>query len=298
MNTPILLIIFNRPEVTKKLVAALSKVKPSNIFVVADGPRKDRPGEEKLYAETRVVIETINWPCTIQKKYSDINQGCDPTIEAGVSWFFNKVEAGIILEDDCIPDPTFFDFAIVMLDKYKDDEKIMHINGSNFQYGKTWGNGSYYFSSYPHSWGWATWKRAWKNYDHNLSSFPEFNKNKIIDNILTKKTEKKFWLGFFQKIYNGKFPFWDSRWTYNIWSHGGICITPNQNLVNYLGYGNDATNTFYFEKTRIREVNPLFELVHPHSEEVIKEADQKTFWNYYYRSFWQKLYYKIHSLLK
>jgi len=297
-NVPVLITIFNRPETTQKLISALRKVMTTNLYVVADGARANKPGEKQKCEETRQIIETIDWPCNVHKKYFEENHGCDPTIEIALNWFFEQVEMGIIFEDDCLPDPTFFDFADTMLEKYKNDERILHINGSNFQFGKTCGDGSYYFSRYAHSWGYATWRRAWKLYDHNLSTFPRFKTNKQIDEIIKNRTEQKFWLGFFQKLYNNKFPFWDARWTYAIWSHNGMCITPNQNLVENIGWQGDATHTDAGEKITNRLMTPMQNIIDPSTKNICEEADWRTFWHYYYRSFWQKLQYKIRHFLK
>lgn len=298
METPILLIIFNRPDTTRRVFEAIRKVKPLKLYVTADGPRLNRNGEVDLCKKTRQLIENIDWLCEVHRKYYDENHGCDPTIEAGLNWFFENEEKGIILEDDCLPDITFFKFAEKMLEKYKDDKYVMHVNGSNFQEGIKIGDGDYYFSRYSHSWGWATWRRSWKLYNHELSSFPGFKKNKSIDKILKNSKEKDFWLVFFQKLYIGKFPFWDSRWTYTIWENGGVSITPNENLIENIGWGKDATHTNGHEKITDRPTVPLLEIRDPSTKNINEEADVYTFFHYYHRSFWQKLLYKLRGLIK
>jgi len=295
---PILITIFNRPETTRRLVEALAKVRPEVIYVIADGARKEKAGETEKCTATRKIFDEIGWPCIVHKKFFDDNHGCDPTIEAGVNWLFENEETGIILEDDCVPDPTFFTFAAEMLEKYKDDTRVMHINGSNFQNDAIRGDGSYYFSRYSHSWGWATWRRAWQKYESKLKTFPEFTRSGSLDNIVQKPAENKFWLSFFKKIYEGKFPFWDSRWTYSIWSSGGTCITPNQNLIDNIGWGSDATHTGKEKLLRNRPVAPMARIVHPSKMKTDEDADEYTFYNYYYRNFWQKASYKLQKTFK
>lgn len=166
LSTPVLLIIFKRPDTTRQVLQAIRQVKPRQLFVAADGPRPDHPDEAEKCHQTRAVIEEVDWKCEVQTLFQQRNLGCGPGPVTGpvtaITWFFHNVEQGIILEDDCLPDLSFFRFCEELLDRYRYTEQIMHISGNNFLYGRKRGSASYYFSKYTHVWGWATWRRAWK----------------------------------------------------------------------------------------------------------------------------------------
>jgi hypothetical protein len=294
-DTPVLLIIFNRPENTRRVFEAIRKITPLKLFISADGPRGSRNEESDLCEKTRQIIEEIDWPCEVFRNYSNINIGCDAHIESAVTWFFEHVDYGVVLEDDCIPNISFFIFCKTLLEKYADDTKVMHINGSNFQFGKIRGESSYYFSKYSHSWGWATWKRSWKYYDSKMSAFPAFDQEEKINSILSTQREKNFWLKFFRKLHVGSYPFWDARWTFAIWSRGGVCVTPNVNMISNTGYGTSATHTFTKEKIH-QKSEEMDYINHPISSNIDSNADEETFKIYYYRNFIQKLMYRFYKL--
>jgi hypothetical protein len=294
--TPILLIIFNRPENTNKVFAEIRKIRPAKLFISADGSREGKSGEKELCEVAREIVEVIDWPCEVSKKYSETNMGCDPHIESAVTWFFEHVDRGIVLEDDCVPKESFFSFCDILLEKYAPDPRVMHINGSNFQFGKKRGDGSYYFSEYPHSWGWATWRRAWAYYDSKMESFPTFEHSNKIDRTLSTPQQRIYWLKFFRYLHRGKYPFWDSRWAFAIWSSGGACITPNVNMISNVGYGAGASHTFLKDKLN-QKSEEMAGLSHPSSVIVDTKADEYTYSVYYYRSFIQKVIYHLFSFL-
>lgn len=294
-DTPILLIAFNRPDLTRKLFTQIQKIKPTNLFISVDGPRNNKIGEKDLCNEVKKIVDQINWPCLTKTRFLDTNLGCDPHIESAIKWFFEHIDRGIILEDDCIPSLSFFSFCDAMLKKYERDPRVMHINGSNFQFGKKRGDGDYYFSKYSHSWGWATWKRSWKFYDSKMSTFPAFDQEDKINSIPLTQREKNFWLKFFRKLHLDKYPFWDARWTFAIWSRGGVCVTPNVNMISNTGYGARATHTFTKEKIH-QKSEEMDYINYPTSCHINSSADEETFKNYYYRNFIQKLIYRFYKL--
>ena len=171
MSPPVLLIIFNRPEHTRRALAAIRRVRPRSLLVVADGPRS--AAEATLCARTRDVISEVDWDCTVLRSYSEKNLGCGIRVHTGIDWAFSQFEDLIVLEDDCIPDPSFFSFCEQLLEYYRDDERVMHISGNNFQPDQPSTSYGYYFSKYTHAWGWATWRRAWKHFDWALEHWPE-----------------------------------------------------------------------------------------------------------------------------
>ena len=185
-NTPILFLIFNRPDTTFKVFEEIRKIKPAKLYIAADGPRPNVIGEEEKCTASRNIIKQVDWDCDVKTLFREKNLGCKIAVSSAISWFFENVEEGIILEDDTFPTQSFFWFCQELLDFYRNDSRIMHISGNNFQLGKIRGEGSYYFSKYNHIWGWATWKRAWRFYDVSLNTFPIFVQRKVIKNIFRR----------------------------------------------------------------------------------------------------------------
>jgi hypothetical protein len=242
-ETPVLAIIFNRPDKARALMSALEKVRPAKLYVSADGPRPHVPTDGALCAETRAIMTAPSWPCEVITHFSDINLGVDPAVESAITWFFGQVESGIILEDDCIPHPDFFRFSAELLARHRDDEQVMMLSGNNFQNGVRRGTASYYFSRYSNTWGWATWRRAWKLYDSSLSGLAEFEAKGNISTIRPRIEEQNHWLRYFRKLRSGARTPWDAKWLFALWNHNGVVAVPNTNLVENIGFGSDSTHT-------------------------------------------------------
>lgn len=289
-TTPILLIIFNRPDKARTLFAKIREIKPTKLFIAADGPRSYKAGEDNLCEETRSVIKDIDWPCEIHTDFLDHNIGCDERVPSAITWFFEQVENGIIFEDDCIPHKDFFYFCQELLEKYSSNEKIMMISGNNFQDGNIRGNGSYYFSRYPNTWGWATWKRAWKKYDHTLKNAPSIK--------TTHGDEHKYWSKFYTQLKSGKYTFWDAKWLFSIWQNNSLSITPNMNLVSNIGFGKDSTHTKTKDASLERPTNSLEYIIHPKEIKESSEADRYLFVKVYKTSLLKKIQTKIRLLLQ
>ena len=243
MNTPIVLIIFNRPDTTEKIFSVLAEVKPAQLFVVADGPRADRPGEAEKCAATRAIIERVEWDCDLKKNYSEINLGCGRRPATGISWAFEHVEQAIILEDDCIPHPTFFPFCAELLERYRDDERITQICGFN-EHATHHTAYSYFFSRYPHCWGWATWQRAWRHYDFDIRIWPDLRGTQWLAYILGNTRGARYWKDIFDDAFRcADKDFWDYQWTLCSWLQNGLTIKSTINLISNIGFGNTATHT-------------------------------------------------------
>src|SRR5262245_4967250 len=165
MNTAVALIIFNRPDVTRRLVEVVARARPKQLLVIGDGPRPDRPGEAEKCEETRAIVDRVDWSCDVLTNYSPINLGVGTRPATGLRWVFEQVESAIILEDDCIPHPTFFRYCEELLERYRDDQRVMHISGDNWNFNRQPRPFSYFFSNYCYSCGWATWRRAFRHYD-------------------------------------------------------------------------------------------------------------------------------------
>ncbi|MFN6483403.1 MULTISPECIES: glycosyltransferase family 2 protein [unclassified Nostoc] len=243
METPITFIIFKRPQTTEKVFDAIRQAKPTKLFVIADGPRSDREGEAEKCEATRAIIERVDWDCEVVKNYSDINLGCAKRVSSGLDWVFNNVEETIILEDDCIPHPTFFRFSEELLKKYRNDTRIATISAQNLQLGRKRTNYSYYFSRYNHCWGWASWRRAWQHYDLTIKLWKEVQAENILYDILIDSKAVNSWQRIFQSVYNNPTGItWDYQWTFACWMQGSLSIIPNVNLISNVGVGADATH--------------------------------------------------------
>lgn len=262
---PVLFVIFNRPDITYQVFDQIKKIKPKYLFIAADGPRNNIETDIDQCKKTRAIIESINWPCELKLLFRNENLGCGLAVCSAISWFFENVEQGIILEDDCFPDLSFFPFCGELLTKYKDDQNIYLISGTNFQNGILRGNGSYYFSNYPITWGWASWRRAWQHFNHEASDFTQSFSSGAIDHAFQSKTEKKFWKNLIRIANNKKHNIWDHQWFYAIWKNKGISITPNVNLIINLGFRKDAVhNALHDSKREPAKVKSIqFPLIHP-----------------------------------
>lgn len=297
VDVPVLLMLFNRPETTRQVFAKIREARPSKLFIAANGPRPSVLNDIALCAEVRKTFDDIDWECDVQTNYRPTNIGMQPHWRLALDWFFEHVESGIILEDDCVADISFFGYCRELLEKYKDMERVMHISGSNFQFGTKRGDGSYYFSVYPHVWGWATWRRAWKKYDHSIFSFPEFRGSKVIDTIVTGLPEKNYWMKFFDELYRGEREGCDVKWLYTIWANGGLCVTPNTNMITNIGYGPQAEHTFFKDKTLDQPACDIGKIFHPTTNVFVqnKEADYLVFSTIFHKTFLQKVLYVITS---
>ena len=159
LDTPVLFLVFNRSDTATQVFEKIRQVRPSRLYVAGDGPREGYNEEEKV-AKAREIATRVDWPCEVKTLFRDKNLGCAHGCSNAISWFFQHEEKGIILEDDCVPHLDFFTFCENLLDRYAEDERVTVVSGNNFQKGKWRGDASYYFSKFPHIWGWATWRRA------------------------------------------------------------------------------------------------------------------------------------------
>jgi hypothetical protein len=240
---PILFLIFNRPDLATRVFESIRSARPNKLYIAADGPRPGNEDDKRLCAETREVVKNINWDCEVHTNFRDKNLGCKIAISSATTWFFENVQEGIILEDDCFPEPTFFRFCKELLEIYRDDQRVMTINGTNFQFGRKYGKASYYFTRYPHVWGWASWRRAWKYYDVDMNEWATSNDQDTLLRGFSCKAEQKFWRTTLNKIVAGKIDTWDFQWAFACFIQNGLCIVPNVNLITNIGFRSDSTHT-------------------------------------------------------
>jgi len=289
LDTPVLLIIFNYPEITQKVFNAIKEVKPKSLFVFSDAPRKNKKGEAEKCSKTRKILEQIDWACDVKTYFLEENIGARKAVSTAISWFFDNVEEGIVLEHDCLPNKSFFYFCQEMLNRYRNDTRIMHISGSNFLQGKKIGKYSYYFSKVPLIWGFATWKRAWKFYDVDIKTFPEFKETNQIENIFNGKFVNKHIIKLLNKVYKNIAQTWDHQWRYAVITQNGLCINPNVNLVSNIGFGPDALHCANSKSKKANiPTQELYELTHPIFMIPSKKANEFLFKNHYYFGFWAK----------
>ncbi|MBP6335551.1 MAG: glycosyltransferase family 4 protein [Bacteroidia bacterium] len=277
-KTPILFLIFNRPQHTFAVFEILRKIRPAKLFIAADGPRSNVPEDHDRCEEARKIIHMIDWECDLQVLFRETNLSLKHGVSSAINWFFENVEEGIILEDDCLADESFFSFCEELLERYRNDERIMHINGSNFLLGKEFNfTGSYYFSKICHPWGWATWKRSWQKYDIDMKNLDTFLTTDKLAKITSNKEAAEFYANSFRNTAAGKINTWDYQWFYTVWLHDGIAISPARNLVSNIGFGKEATHTNY-KYTRLSKMkrNNLDRLRHSDKVIVNTQADEYT----------------------
>jgi hypothetical protein len=245
LTTPVAFIIFNRPDTTERVFQAIRQAQPKKLLVIADGPRADRPGEAEKCAEARAVIDQVDWDCEVLKNYSDVNLGCGVRPATGINWVFEQVEEAIILEDDCLPTQSFFHFCEELLERYRDDERIMLIGGTN-QFGEWKSNlQSYHFSCFSGIWGWASWRRAWNFYDYDMKLWSQAVETQFLREYFSMESQYLYWQDLLQKAYDEDIKtFWDYQWCFARWIQSGLGIIPSINLISNIGFGADATHTF------------------------------------------------------
>lgn len=243
LTSPVAFFIFNRLDTSEQIFQLIRTAKPPKLLVIADGPRTDHPDDKEKCAATRAIIDRVDWECEVIKNYSNINLGMGERQRSGFTWIFQTVEEAIMLEDDTVPHPTFFPYCQELLVRYRDDDRIMGISGPNFQFNGYQSSFSYYFSRFAHHWGWASWRRAWKYYDPDMTLWPEIRKQGLLFNILGNRKGVDYWTWAFDKAYAGEIDSWDYQWVLSCWLQNGLYIVPNVNLVSNVGFGPGATNT-------------------------------------------------------
>ncbi len=235
LKTPVAFMIFNRPDTTAQVFAAIRQARPPKLLVVADGPRVDRPGEAESCAAVRAVIDGVDWPCEVLINFAAENMGCKRRISSGLNWVFSQVEGAIILEDDCLPHPDFFPFCEKMLERYRDDERIMMIGGTNYLLDCLKIEEGYCFSRYFAIWGWATWRRAWEKYDLNMEEWPRYKKEGALKVFYSQRFMQRFVSDMFDDAQTGRCTTWDVQWFYTCLFNNALSITPRVNLISNVG---------------------------------------------------------------
>lgn len=264
MKSPILFLIFNRPDTTAKVWKIISDAKPPRIYIAADGPRLNRESDLPKCSETRKITEFVDWDCEVKRLYRPENLGCGKGVSEAITWFFQNEEMGIIIEDDIEPHPDFFEYCDIMLDKYKNDNSIQLLAGHNTFYNGYKSNVSYYMSSLFHMWGWASWRRVWETYEFDVKKLEkdEFKK-KLFERELSNPI-KNYWMRVFDMMQNHGIDTWDFQLYFNQIMYDRYSIVSYRNLTRNIGFSLEATHTI---KENIKEsyhkaLSPL-PIIHP-----------------------------------
>jgi hypothetical protein len=285
LNTPVLFLVFNRPDTTRQVFEAIRKAQPRQLFVAADGPRPGKPGEKEKCEEVRKIATAVDWDCEVKTLFRDENLGCGRGPATAITWFFENVEQGIILEDDCLPHNSFFFYCEELLGRYRNNQNIMLISGLNL-FDKRKLKTSYFFSHYAGIWGWATWKRAWEKFDYNLNAWSDNNIRRHVLDFFENKIQREYYQNIFERTFQkDNVTWWDYQWFFARIYQRGIGIIPQKNLITNIGFGAAATHTTdksSFQASLVRkEIN--FPLQHPAGIEIDRNYDEE-----WVRKIWKK----------
>lgn len=264
VKSPILFLVFNRPKETQKVFDAIRKSKPKKLYIAADGPRLNDK-DVVLCNKTKDIVKNIDWDCEIETLYRDENLGCKNAVSQAITWFFENEEEGIILEDDCVPNYDFFRFCDDRLEQYRDDNRIGHICGCNFQDNINRGDADYYYSNLTHVWGWASWRRVWADYDVKLTNLEIAQENDFLSKVTDNKKIKNFIYNSLSKTKRGLINTWDYQYFFSNTINGYLSVIPNNNMIINVGFNNDGTHTIDVNSPYANmEVKPLpLKIVHP-----------------------------------
>lgn len=266
MTPPVILIVFNRPRHTARLMEQLAAVRPRQLLVVADGPRPNRHQEEAATVEVRKLLDRVTWPCDLERNYSEQNMGCRNRVASGLTWAFSLVEEAIILEDDISFDPTFVRYCEELLERYREDPRVGSISATDYSAGSQPGPASYWFSRYNLFWGWATWRRAWNLYDDEMQCVSDCGPDGL-DAVLRRTfglwRERAYWQAIMKRTRSGNRDSWGYRWLLSCWRHGMLGIQPSHSMADNRGFGAESTHT-RSDPYRLPRARPMpFPLVHP-----------------------------------
>jgi len=288
LDVPVVLIIFKRPATTKAVLDQIARVRPRQLFIVGDGPHPDSPEEAQRVEEARALLQRVDWNCDLKTNFSEKNLGLKRRIVSGLNWVFEQVDHLIVLEDDCVPDPSFFSYCRELLEKYDNEPRIMSIGGVNYQFGRNQTPYSYYFSIFNHVSGWASWRRAWASFDPKMSLWPYVRDQGMLDSYFSRRRDVRYWAKRMQAAYDEKIDAWDYCWTFACWANSGLTALPAVNLINNIGSGLDASYSHGRRNPRLHipAQEMSFPLSHPPTIMRHARADQ----------FSQERYFQEHRL--
>lgn len=244
-NIPVLFIFFNRLEIAKESFAQIREVKPSILYLASDGAREEKDDEkEKVLKVRKAILDMIDWECEIKTLFQDKNLGCMNGVLSAINWLFENEDKGIILEDDCKPQKTFFRYICELLEKFENDERIGMIDGANYIYDNaSFSQNSYLFSRYKATNGWATWKRSWKNMDLELKWRGTAEEKNILKNMGYQGKDKNYWEYRLKLIDTKNVSAWDWQWYFSLAAQNQLSVFPTKSLISNIGFTQEATHT-------------------------------------------------------
>ena len=263
LRTPVVLLTFNRPALTRRVLDAVAIAAPTRLYVVSDGPRADHPDDARLVAEVRALFDALPWACEVIRDFAPENMGLRRRVSSGLSAAFAADERLIVLEDDCLPHATFFPFCEALLDRFATDERVTSITGTNFQNCQRRSGASYYFSHRHHVWGWASWRRAWQHFDLEMTRWPTFVAGGGMATVTDDSYEESYWTRLYAQAYRGELNTWAYPWSFSCAVAGALCVRPEMNLVTNIGGADDPTHPNLSARLHDLPLEPLGELRHP-----------------------------------
>ena len=273
MPAPVTLLVYNRPELTRHALDGIRAYRPAHLFVVADGARPEDRRDEERCLEARRVIDLVDWPCDVTTAFATRHMGCAARVATGIGDALSRWPATIVIEDDCVAEPSFFRFAEELLERYAADERVFAVSGDNFQLSRPGRGASYSFSRFAHIWGWATWARAWRHYDPEMAAWQTLRESDWLEQRLDgDRDAARYWRRVFDRTVSGEIDSWAYRWLFACWLHGGLTAVPEHNLVSNIGFASNRRTAFGRLPTRPLE----FPLRHPAAVERSIEADRLT----------------------
>lgn len=263
LDVSVIFLVFNRPAETARVFARIRAARPRRLFIVADGPRPGRAGEAEKCRQVRELVEQgIDWPCAIVRDYAEANLGSGRRVASGITAAFAQTDEAIILEDDCLPDPSFFPFCAELLARYRDDPRVGLIGGSHHQFESRPDGPSYYFCRYGNTWGWATWRRAWEKFDYEMKDWPAWRDAGGVERLFSEPAVRRFWRATWDES-AGRRDVWDYQWVFCYLRHGLLGTLPRVALVENIGFGADATHTAGLGEAGPPVESMRFPLQHP-----------------------------------
>jgi hypothetical protein len=293
LATPVALIFHRRPQLLARVCERVAAARPRRLFLIADGPRDER--DAAACAAARRVAENVTWPCQVERAYADENLGIRRRISSGLDWLFGRVDEAIVLEDDCLPAPSFFSYCEALLARYRDDERVFGVSGASFQLGRRRTPASYFFSGYCGIWGWAGWARAWRHYDVAMRDWPSWREVGLLESMWRDRRERAYWRWIFDQVHAGRIDTWDYQLFYAMWKQRALFIHPETNLVSNIGFGQGATHTRRRRHALAgRELESPGELAHPAAVFRHAAADRFMFRHVYRggRPIWARRFYR------
>lgn len=280
LTIPVLIIAYRRADTTRKVLESVRRARPRSLYLACNAPHPDRPAELAQCKEVRSLFDELDWQCDQHRLFRDEHLCAKDSISSAISWFFEHETQGIILEDDCVPSPSFFQFCDELLQRFSDDQRVGMISGDNFQFGRLRGNASYYFSRYCHIWGWATWRDRWATYDPDMHLWPAYRQRLLRE--LENPLQRAYWGTIFDLTHAGAIDTWDYQWLFSNWINHRVSVMPQANMVSNIGFGEQAHHTKKLTRAaNVASQSLSFPLIHPDVLLPDRDADRYTFNDHY-----------------